>query len=214
MAVQFTIISNCLLVTRNCARHPTTSCTLQLLSSRQTCRTMKCSDSTEVIKKYLVGSFIRYRSSSRATLVWHLFLMRDGWCLVNTRIVWFLPYNSKKQPSSSQGIHPTRGQRVHLIALLQVLHHTRIVCILSTSPQHGRCNIRCNVPSGLCVTVASSLFHHLLRQENSVNVGKHTARSDRHLTQQLVQLLVIAHCQLDVARHDTGLLVVTSGVTR
>ena len=57
-----------------------------------------------------------------------------------------------------------------------------------------------------------SLLASLLWQEYTVNVGQHTTSSYGHTTKQLAQLLVIAHSQLNVARHNTCLLVVTSCV--
>ncbi|KAG5189220.1 histone-fold-containing protein [Tribonema minus] len=49
-------------------------------------------------------------------------------------------------------------------------------------------------------------------QEHRVDVGQHTTRRDGHVAQQLVELLVVAHRQLDVAGYDAGLLVVAGGV--
>jgi len=49
-------------------------------------------------------------------------------------------------------------------------------------------------------------------QEDTVNVGKHTTTSNGDTSQQFAQLLIIAHCQLNVARDNTSLLVVTSGI--
>ena len=49
----------------------------------------------------------------------------------------------------------------------------------------------------------------LLWEEDSVDVGQDSTRGDGDLAKQLAQLLIIAHCQLDVSRHDPGLLVVT-----
>ena len=46
-----------------------------------------------------------------------------------------------------------------------------------------------------------------------MDVGHHTAAGDGGAAEQLGQLLVIAHGELDVARHDTGLLVVPGGVS-
>ena len=46
-----------------------------------------------------------------------------------------------------------------------------------------------------------------------MDVGEDTAGSDGHATEQLVELLVVADGQLDVAGDDAGLLVVTGGVT-
>ena len=52
----------------------------------------------------------------------------------------------------------------------------------------------------------------LLGEQNRVDVGEHTTRRDGDFPEQLVQLLVVAHSQLDVAGDDAGLLVVTGGV--
>lgn len=45
-----------------------------------------------------------------------------------------------------------------------------------------------------------------------VNVGQNTALGDGDVTEQLVQLLIVADGELKVARNDAGLLVVTGGV--
>lgn len=45
-----------------------------------------------------------------------------------------------------------------------------------------------------------------------VDVGKHTTLGDSDVTKQLVQLLVVADGELQVAGDDTGLLVVAGGV--
>ena len=45
-----------------------------------------------------------------------------------------------------------------------------------------------------------------------MHVGQHSAGGDGHSTQQLAELLVVAHGQLDVAGHDAGLLVVAGSV--
>ncbi len=45
-----------------------------------------------------------------------------------------------------------------------------------------------------------------------VNVGQDTTLGDCDVTQQLVQLLVVADGELKMTGDDTGLLVVTSGV--
>ena len=50
-------------------------------------------------------------------------------------------------------------------------------------------------------------------QQHCVDVGQHTAGGDGDLAQQLAELLVVAHSQLDVAGHDAGLLVVPGSVT-
>ena len=45
-----------------------------------------------------------------------------------------------------------------------------------------------------------------------MNVGEDTALGDGYVTQKLVQLLVVADGQLEMARDDTRLLVVAGGV--
>ena len=57
-----------------------------------------------------------------------------------------------------------------------------------------------------------SLLASLLWQEDTVDVGKNTTSSNGDTSQQLAQLLIIAYCQLNVARHNSSLLVVTSSV--
>ena len=52
----------------------------------------------------------------------------------------------------------------------------------------------------------------LLGEKNGVDVGNDTTVGDGDVREKLVQLLVVADGQLDVARDDTDLLVVTSGV--
>ena len=46
-----------------------------------------------------------------------------------------------------------------------------------------------------------------------MDVGKDTALCDCDMTKELIQFLVIADGELEVAGDDTGLLVVTRGVT-
>ena len=46
-----------------------------------------------------------------------------------------------------------------------------------------------------------------------MNVGQNTTLGNGDVTEELVQLLVVADGELEMARNDTGLLVVTSGVT-
>ena len=56
------------------------------------------------------------------------------------------------------------------------------------------------------------LLAALLGQQHGVDVGQHATLSDGHACQQLGQLLIIAHSQLDVAGDDAGLLVVTGSI--
>ena len=46
-----------------------------------------------------------------------------------------------------------------------------------------------------------------------VNVGQYTSLCDCDVSQKLVQFLVVADGELEMARDDTGLLVVASSVT-
>lgn len=52
----------------------------------------------------------------------------------------------------------------------------------------------------------------LLGEQQVVDVGHDATAGDGHRAQQAGELLVVADGQLDVARHDTGLLVVPRGV--
>jgi hypothetical protein len=52
-----------------------------------------------------------------------------------------------------------------------------------------------------------------LGEEHRVDVGEHTTGGDGHTAKELVQLLVVAHGQLDVTGHDTSLLVIAGSVT-
>lgn len=51
------------------------------------------------------------------------------------------------------------------------------------------------------------------RKRTLVDVGKDTTLGNGDVTQELVQLLIVADGKLKVTRDDTGLLVVTGGVT-
>jgi uncharacterized membrane protein YGL010W len=45
-----------------------------------------------------------------------------------------------------------------------------------------------------------------------MDIGQHTTAGNCDIAEQLVELLVVAHSQLDVARHNACLLVVASSV--
>ena len=53
----------------------------------------------------------------------------------------------------------------------------------------------------------------LLGQKVLVNVGQNTTLGNGDVSQQLIQLLIVSDGQLQMSGNDTGLLVVTSGVT-
>jgi hypothetical protein len=53
----------------------------------------------------------------------------------------------------------------------------------------------------------------LLGEEVLVDVGEHTTLGDGDVTEELVQLLIVPDGELEMTGDDTGLLVVTSGVT-
>ena len=52
-----------------------------------------------------------------------------------------------------------------------------------------------------------------LRERTLVNVGEDTTLGNGDVAEELVQLLIVADGELKVTRDDTGLLVVTSGVS-
>ena len=56
------------------------------------------------------------------------------------------------------------------------------------------------------------LFSGLLGEKHGLYVWKHTTLGDGDALQELVQLLVVADGQLEMARIDAGLLVVTGSV--
>ena len=64
----------------------------------------------------------------------------------------------------------------------------------------------------LRVGILILLLRGLLGQQHRVDVGQDTAGSDGDTAQQLAQLLVVAHSQLDVARDDASLLVVAGSI--
>ncbi len=51
------------------------------------------------------------------------------------------------------------------------------------------------------------------RQLTLVDIGQYTTLGDCDVAQELVQFLIIANSELEVARDDSRLLVVTSGIT-
>jgi hypothetical protein len=53
----------------------------------------------------------------------------------------------------------------------------------------------------------------LLRQQDGVDVGQDTALRDGHAGEKLVQLFVVSDGELQVARYDSGLLVVAGSVS-
>merc|ERR1712210_381026 len=57
------------------------------------------------------------------------------------------------------------------------------------------------------------LLGFLLGEKHLVDVGKHTTSSDGHTAKQFVELLVIAHGELQVSWDDPLTLVVTSSVS-
>jgi hypothetical protein len=52
----------------------------------------------------------------------------------------------------------------------------------------------------------------LLGEKNGVDVGEDTTLGDGNTAQELVELLVVSHGELDVSGHNAGLLVVAGGV--
>lgn len=60
--------------------------------------------------------------------------------------------------------------------------------------------------------LSASAFAGLLGQEDGLDVGEDTALGDGHSLEELVQLFVVADGQLEMARVDSGLFVVASGI--
>ena len=52
-----------------------------------------------------------------------------------------------------------------------------------------------------------------MRQLTLVNVGKNTALGDGDVTEKLVQFLVVADGELEMARDNASFLVVTCGIS-
>jgi hypothetical protein len=61
--------------------------------------------------------------------------------------------------------------------------------------------------------ISFSLIVLLGGDEEDVDVGEDTTGSNSCVAEELVELVVVADSQLDVAGNDTGLLVILSGVT-
>ena len=68
------------------------------------------------------------------------------------------------------------------------------------------------VGSKRCGGRSNLLLLGLLGQKHLVNVGEHTTGGDGNGAQELGELLIVAHGQLDVAGYDAGLLVVAGSV--
>ena len=60
--------------------------------------------------------------------------------------------------------------------------------------------------------LAALALGRFLREKDGMDVRKNATGGDGDSAEELVQLLIVANGQLDVARNDTGLLVVASGV--
>ena len=64
----------------------------------------------------------------------------------------------------------------------------------------------------LAVKWLNRLLLGLLRQKNRVDVRQDTTGGDRHRAQELGEFFVVADGELNVARHNSGLLVVAGSV--
>ncbi|KAK2852043.1 hypothetical protein Q5P01_008319 [Channa striata] len=72
---------------------------------------------------------------------------------------------------------------------------------------------RCVVDGAAGPSLLLDGFLGLLGQQHRLDVGQHAALSDGDSAEQLVELLVVAHGQLQVTGDDPGLLVVAGGVS-
>mmetsp|Transcript_31700 Transcript_31700/g.66443 ORF Transcript_31700/g.66443 Transcript_31700/m.66443 type:complete len:98 (+) Transcript_31700:43-336(+) len=70
----------------------------------------------------------------------------------------------------------------------------------------------CFCTSYLQSVLQNNLFARLLRQENRMNIRKHSTRSNRNTSQQLIQLLIILHRKSNMPRHNPRLLVISGGI--
>ena len=101
--------------------------------------------------------------------------------------------------------------------LPSVLSKRRSICAYVVLIKHESV-ILIFVPVGTRKTASSLLAIllaalGLLGEKNSVDVGENTSLGDGGAVKKLVQLLVVADGQLNVAGDDAGLLVVASGVS-
>jgi len=58
-----------------------------------------------------------------------------------------------------------------------------------------------------------SRFAGLLREEVLVDVGQNTTLGDSDMSEKFVQFLIVTDCELEMTGNNTGLLVVTGGVS-
>lgn len=93
-------------------------------------------------------------------------------------------------------------------------HHRLFLFLFSLVRAHCRDRLAAVRAAGLVARHSSllRLLLGLLGEQDGLDVGQHTALSDGDAGEQLVELLVVSDGQLQVARNDAGLLVVTGGV--
>ena len=95
------------------------------------------------------------------------------------------------------------------------------VCVVlesySFSVVGGNKNFLCFCSCVLLYNISRRNFNRLLlgllRQQDRVDVRQDATTRNRDRPQQLGQFLVVSDGQLDVSRYDSGLLVVSGGVT-
>ncbi|KAL2072304.1 hypothetical protein VTL71DRAFT_11647 [Oculimacula yallundae] len=122
-------------------------------------------------------------------------------------VYWFLIRLISMQSSSIAmdfNVQPERGKSSH------EPKPRRHPIIMKSRPSENPTSPKENLQllAGVLSTLGS-----LLWQEVLVNVWQDTTLCDCDVSEKLVQLLIVADGELEMARDDTGLLVITGGVT-
>ena len=88
----------------------------------------------------------------------------------------------------------------------------KIKCeLLTTAPMFSFCTSWESIGSVIIISCCCTAFGRtrFLGQQEIVNVGHHTAVGNSDRPEQFAELFVVSHRQLNMARHNTGFLVVS-----
>jgi hypothetical protein len=83
---------------------------------------------------------------------------------------------------------------------------------IESEGESKRFGLSVNLAAARSSSLGLGLFLALSGEEEDMDVGEHTTGGDGGRVEKLVELLVIADSELDVAGHNSGLLVVLGGV--